>query len=79
MKHPIQLCSGDWAKQMKNTNEAVGTKNHFYKYGGKKRLVHPFIRQEFWKNIGCILSEFSYEKNGHKIWEETSISLGKKA
>ena len=55
LKHLIQLCSEDWVKQMTNTNLAVGEKNRIDNYGGKKRLVRPFRRHEFWKCIGYII------------------------
>ena len=62
LKHLIQLWPRDWVKHMKKMNEAVGMKNCLTKYKGKKRLVHPFIRQEFWKFIGLILPEVTYGK-----------------
>ena len=43
-------------------NESVGMKNRITMAGGKKRLVHPFRRQEFWKYIVCVLSEVTYGK-----------------
>ena len=36
-------------------NLAVGEKNCLDDSGGKKQLVCPFRRHEFWKCIGCIL------------------------
>ena len=57
----------DWVKQMKK-NLAFGEKNCLDISGGKIRLVRPFIRQEFWKCIGCILSAVTYGKKGHNIW-----------
>ena len=55
MKHIIKLWSGDWVKQMSKINEAVVMKNRFTVYGGGKRLVGPFKRQDFWECVGCIL------------------------
>ena len=46
--------------QMEEMNEAVGTKNRLKMGGGGKQNVCPFIRQEFWKYIGCVLSAFNY-------------------
>ena len=69
-KHLIQLWSGDWVKQMEKMNEAFGMKNYVTVGGGRKRLVRPFKRQEFWKCIGCILSSVTYGKKGHKLWGE---------
>ena len=45
LKHLIQLCLGDWVKQMEKTNKAVDMKNHFTMDGGGKRLVRPFKSQ----------------------------------
>ena len=46
--------------------------------GEKKRLrlVLPFIRQEFWKCIGCIILAVAYGKKGHTILSEISQTLG---
>ena len=45
---------------------------------GKKWLVRPFTRKEFYKCIGCILSEVTYVKKGHKLWSEIPKYFGKK-
>ena len=57
-------------KQITKINEAVGMKNNFTMDGGGKRLVRPFKRQEFWKYIGCVLSEVNYSKKRYKLWSE---------
>ena len=44
--------------------------------GGGKQIVCPFKSQEFWKYIGCLLSEVTFGKKGHKIWSEISKSQG---
>ena len=49
---------------MAKMDEAVGEKNRIENYGGRKRLVCPFRRQDFWKYIGCILSEVNYGIKG---------------
>ena len=49
-------------------NLAVGEKNRIDIYGGKKRLVRPFRRHEFWKCIGCILFMVTFGKKGHNVW-----------
>ena len=58
-------------------NEVVGMKNSLDNSGGKKHSVCPFIRQELWKCIGCILLAVNYGKKGHKLWSETKKSFGK--
>ena len=47
---------------------AFGEKNRLDIYGGERRLVHPFIRQEFWKCIGCILLVVTYGNKEQNIW-----------
>ena len=56
----IQLWLCDWVKQMVKMNEVVGMNNHIMMSVGKKCLVSPFRRQEFWKCIGCIILAFTY-------------------
>ena len=48
MNDPIHLWPEDWVKPTKNINEAVGVKNRLTVSRLGKRLVSPFIRQEFW-------------------------------
>ena len=62
---------------MEKMNEAVCMKNRVITNGGGKRQVRPFKRQKFWKCIGCILSEATYGKKGHKIWSEGPKYFGK--
>ena len=70
MKHPIQFWPGDWMKHMAKINEAIGVTNRFTMDGRGKRIFCPFIRQEFWKCIGCIISAVTYGKKGHRLWSE---------
>ena len=70
LKHLIQLCPGDWVKQMVKINGMVGMKNRLMMYGGKKRFVCPFTSQEFWKCISFILSAVTYGKKVYKLWSE---------
>ena len=64
---------------MAKMNEAVGMKNRFKMGGGGKGVVRHFRSQEFWKYIGCIISEVTYRKKGHKRWSEIRKYFGKKA
>ena len=52
-------------------------KNCLMIYGVRKRLVCTFIRQEFLKYIGCILSAATYGNKGHYLWSETPKTFGK--
>ena len=45
LKHIIQVCQGDWYKQMEKINEAVGMKNCVTLGGGGKRIVCTFKRK----------------------------------
>ena len=53
-------------QEYEKTNKAVGMKNCITMDRGKKRLVRPFIRHEFWKFIGCIILIVNYDNKGHK-------------
>ena len=58
-------------------NEMVGINNRIMMSGGKKQLVRPVTRQEFWKFIGCILSAVTYGMKGHNLWSEIPITVVK--
>ena len=75
LKHLVQLWPGNWVNQMGKMNEAVGMENRVTMNGGGKRLVRPFKSQEFWKYIGCIISEDIYGKKGHTLWSEIPKSF----
>ena len=77
MKHIIQLCPGDWVRQIEKMNEVVCMNNLVTKNGGRKRSVCPFKRQEFYKCIVCIISAVTYGKKGRKLWSEVPKSFGK--
>ena len=53
---------------MAQMNPSVGENNRLGISGGKKRLVSPFIRQEFLKCIGCIILIVTYGKKVHTLW-----------
>ena len=59
-------------------NDAVGMKNCLTMGGGGKRMVRPFRRKQFYKCIGCVLLEFTYEKKVHKHWSEITKYFGNK-
>ena len=64
-------------KHTEKMNEAVVVNNRVTMNGEGKQLVRPFKSQVFWKCIGCILSEVTYGKKGHKLWSEIPKSFGK--
>ena len=55
---------------MAKINEVVVMKNRVTVGEGGERIVRPFRRQEFWKFIGCLLSEVTYGKKEHKLWNK---------
>ena len=63
---------------MEKINEKFGGNNHLDKYGGNKRLVRHFIRNELWKFIEWILLAVIYEIKGNHIWGTTESSVSKK-
>ena len=68
LNHLIQLWPGDWVNRMEKMNETYGINNCLDLYGGKKRVVGPFISQEFWECTG-LHSISSY------LWEESKQAL----
>ena len=61
-------------------NEWNGLYKYFFRMDGRgKRLVCPFIRKEFRKRIGCVLSAVTYGKKVHKLWSEIPKSFGRTA
>ena len=58
-------------------NEMVGMKKRLMMYGGKKRFVFTFRRQEFWKFIGFVIWSVTYGRNGKNIWIEITKHIGK--
>ena len=39
-------------------------------YGGGKRLIYPFRRQELWQFIAFVLLAVTYGNKVHKLWSE---------
>ena len=64
---------------MGKMDEAVGMKNRVMVGGGGKQIVFPFKRQELWKFIDCLISEFTYGNKGKKLWSELPKNAGKMA
>ena len=49
-------------------NEAVSMNNCLTMGVRGGRIVFPFIWQEFWKFICCVISALTYGKKLHKLW-----------
>ena len=55
---------------MAKINEVVGMKNRVTVGGRGKRIVRPFIRQEFSIFIGCLILEVTNGSKGHNLWSD---------
>ena len=78
----IKLWTGDWIKQLKMMNKKVddGNGKALNKGNVRYRKVRRFSGNEFWKNIGCLVSAPTFGLGGSRLWEkEEEIKLsGKK-
>ena len=78
----IKLWPGDWISQLKRTNRKVDGENEKASNKGnvRYRKVCQFSSNEFWKNIGCLVSAHTFGLGGSKLWEkEEDLKLsGKK-
>ena len=66
----MTLWPGDWEDQIDRKNYKVdeddvrgGTQEN-----GKFRKLRRFSRNEFWKDIGCLLSEPTFGLGGSILW-----------
>ena len=62
--------SGDWGNQLERMNmrvekdngESVGTVN------GRDRKVLQFLSNEYWRNIGCLVSAHNFGIGRSSLW-----------
>ena len=78
----IKLWRGNWQTQLKRMNKNVDEDNGKSLNTGNVRYrnVFRFSSNEFWKNIGCLVSAPTFGLVGSRLWEkeeDTKIS-GKK-
>ena len=78
LMHITKLWPEDWVKQTAKTNQVVGEKNRLDTSVGRKRLVHPFTRNEFWKYIGRIISAVKFRVKRYWLWGKPEASVSKK-
>ena len=79
LKRLIELWPGYWVEQLSKMNEEVDERNRHHKATGKRQSVQKFSNNDFWKYIGCIISAFTYGKEGYTIWKSTTRRDGCKA
>ena len=76
----MELCPGDWEDQLDRMNKKVdedngrGGNQHNWQFWKPRR----FSRNEFWKNIGCLLSAPTFGLGGSILWEKDPKISGKK-
>ena len=78
----INLWPGNWKTQLKRMNQKLDEDNGKELNKGNVwcRKIRRFSRNEFWKNIGCLISAPNFGLGRSRLWEkeeETNIS-GKK-
>ena len=74
----IKLWPGDWINQLKRTNQKVDEDSGKTSNKGnvRYRKVCRFSSNEFWKNIGCLVSAPTFGLGGSRLWEkEEDIKL----
>ena len=68
----IKLWPGDWISKLKRTNRKVDEENGKSLNKGNVRYQKfvAFSRNEFWKNIGCLVSAPTFGLGGSRMWEK---------
>ena len=77
----IILWPGDCMTQLKRMNQKVDEDNGKALNKGNVwyQKVHQFSSNEFWKNIGCLVSAPTFGLGGSRLWEkEEDINLSRK-
>ena len=78
----IKQWPGNWKTQLKRMNQKVdeGNGKALGKVNVRYRKVRQFSSNEFWKNIGCLVSAPTFGIGGSRLWEkEEDIKIsGKK-
>ena len=68
----IKIWPGDWIRNLKRINRKVDEDNgkSFNKGNVRYRKVCRFSINEFWKNIGCLVSATTFGHGGLRLWEK---------
>ena len=76
----MRLWPGDWEDQLHRMNKKVGGDNGRggTQENGQFWNLKRFSRNEFWNNIGCLLSAHTFGLGGSRLWENDPKISGKK-
>ena len=76
----MRLWPGDCKDQLHQMNNKVDEENGRggIQYNGRFRKLWRFSRNEFWKNIGCLLSAHTFGLGGLRLREKDPNIGGKK-
>ena len=76
----MKLWPGDWEEQLQRMNKKVYEDNgrRETQENGQFRKLRRFSRNEFWKNIGCLLSAPTFGLGGLRLWEKDQEISGNK-
>ena len=66
----IKLWPGDWMTRLKRMNKKVVKDNGKALNKGNVRYlkVRRFSSNEFWNNIGCLVSDPTFGLGGSRLW-----------
>ena len=76
----MELWSGYWEDQLHRTNKKINDENGRGRTqeNGQFRKLRRFSREEFWKNIGYLLSAPTFGLGGSRLWEKDKNISGQK-
>ena len=68
----IKLWPGDWNNQLEGVNMNVDEDNgkSVGMVNGRAQKGRRFSRNEFWNNIGCLVSSLTFGLGGSRLWEK---------
>ena len=71
----IKLCPGDYKTQLKMINKKVDEDNGkaLVKGNGWYRKVCRFSSNEFWRNIGFLISDPTFDFRGSMLWYKDGV------
>ena len=68
----MRLLPGDWEEHIDRINKRLDKENGIVgtQENGTFRKLWRFSRNEFWKNIGCLLSALTIGLGGLRLWDK---------
>ena len=69
----IYLCPGDWENKLERINMRADEDNGKYMGIGIISKVWWFSRNEYWNNIGCIVSDTTFGVGGYRLYEKDEL------